>query len=146
MESLEDIIRFEEQAILRKPFTLEGHDDKIKIYPLTIGQMIEINPYLIAIQKEDELDKLSKISDEGSFNEALKYTQKYLPIFMNIIEIVIGKGNAKELTPDEVLITFVALIKRIQVKSFLKSIIQATGMSLNRKEEIIASESTIGKD
>jgi len=145
MESLVELIKIEQEAILRKPFKLQGHED-IEIRPLTVGQMIEVNPYLIAIQQEGELDKISKIADEGSFTEALTYTQKYLPILINIIDAVIGVGKAKELTPDEVLITFIALIKRIQLKSFLKSIIQVTGMSLQNKEEIIASESTIGKD
>lgn len=145
MESLVELVKIEQEAILRKPFKLEGHEE-IEIRPLTVGQMIEINPYLMAIQQEDELDKISKIADEGSFSEALKYTQKYLPILVKIIDIVLGKEKAKELTPDEVLITFIALVKRIQLKSFLKSIIQVTGMSLQSKEEIIASESTIGKD
>ena len=145
MESLVELIKIEQEAILRKPFKLQGHED-IEIRPLTVGQMIEVNPYLIAILQEGELDKISKIADEGSFTEALTYTQKYLPILINIIDAVIGAGKAKELTPDEVLITFIALIKRIQLKSFLKSIIQVTGMSLQNKEEIIASESTIGKD
>lgn len=146
MESVEELASMQAEAILRTPFELQGHKD-IKIKPLTIGQMIAINPYLIAIQKEDELEKIAKLSTEQDFEDALKYMQKYMPIMVKVIDVIVGKGKAEKLTPDEVVITFTALVKRMQIKSFLKSIILATGMSLNTKEGIIASQQYItGKD
>ncbi len=140
MESIAELIRIEADAMLRKPFIL---NEKIKIYPLTVGQMIDVNPLLISLQEEDEFEKIEKVANEDDFNEALKIIDKYLPIMIKVIEIIVGKNKCNDMTPDDILITFIAIVKRIQTRSFLSSIIQMTRMSLNEKEGIIASRKYI---
>lgn len=141
-ESVAGLVRIEEEAILHKPFQLEGHDD-IVIKPLTVGQMMAVNPYLIALQEEDEGEKICNIISTNDFKQALLIIDKYMPRVINVVEIVIGEDKCKDLTPDEILILFVALVKRIQTNSFLNSIILMQRMSLNSKEGIIASQKYI---
>ncbi len=139
MESISELLQIEADAILHKPFILPKHDD-IKIYPLTIGQMIEINPYLIALQEKDDSKKITGIISKKDFSEALKVVTEYIPIMTKIIDVIIGKGKAEKLTPDEVLMTFTAIKSRMQTTSFLNSIIIAMKMSPTKKEGIIASK------
>ena len=106
MESISELLQIEADAILHKPFILPKHDD-IKIYPLTIGQMIEINPYLIALQEKDDSKKITGIISKKDFSEALKIVTEYIPIMTKIIDVIIGKGKAEKLTPDEVLMTLI---------------------------------------
>ena len=141
-ESVAGLVRIEEEAILHKPFQLEGHDD-IVIKPLTVRQMMAVNPYLIALQEEDEGEKICNIISANDFKQALLIIDKYMPRVINVVEIVIGEGKCMDLTPDEILILFVALVKRIQTNSFLNSIILMQRMSLNSKEGIIASQKYI---
>ena len=141
-ESVAGLVRIEEEAILHKSFKLEGHDD-IVVKPLTVRQMMAVNPYLIALQEEDDWEKICNIISANDFKQALLIINKYMPKVINVVEIVIGDDKCMDLTPDEILILFVALVKRIQTNSFLNSIILMQRMSLNSKEGIIASQKYI---
>ena len=68
---------------------------------------------------------------------------KYQSIISKILGKIIGKTKVKKLTPDEMLVVFTALVKRMQTTSFLNSIILAQRMSLSTKEGIIASQKYI---
>ncbi|MFA6729069.1 MAG: hypothetical protein WCS17_12775 [Prevotella sp.] len=142
MESVAELVKIEADSILHKPFILEGHED-IVVKPITIGQMIEINPQLIALQEEDEGKKIMDVVSADDFHEALKIVNKYMPIMISIIDVIIGKGKGNSLTPDEVLVIFIAITKKIQTQSFLRSITLIQRLSLNSKEGIIASRKYI---
>lgn len=141
-ESVADLARIEKEAILRQPFVLD-RDKDIKIYPLTVRQMIDINPLLIGLLEEDDFDQIIKIVDEDDFKKGLMIMQKYLPIMIKIITVIIGKEKTDALVSDEILLLFNAIVHRMGTKSFLSSIILASRMSLNKKEEIIASRQYI---
>ena len=59
---------------------------------------------------------------------------KYLQIMKKIIDIIVGEGKTDELTPDEVLVTLSAIVKRIETKSLLNSIILTKRLSLTSWE------------
>lgn len=142
MESVSELVRMEADAILHSPFILEGHKDII-VKPLTIGQMFDITPELIALQEEDEGEKICNISNSNDFKESLLIINKYKNIISRIVGKIIGNNKVKKLTPDEMLIVFTAIVKRMQTKSFLDSIILTQRMSLSTKEGIIASQKYI---
>lgn len=142
MESVSELVRMEADAILHSPFMLEGHKD-IVIKPLTIGQMFDITPELIALQEEDEGEKICNIVNSKDFKESLLIMNKYQSIISKILGKIIGKTKVNKLTPDEMLVIFTALVKRMQTTSFLNSIILAQRMSLSTKEGIIASQKYI---
>ena len=145
-ESVADLARIEKEAILRQPFVLD-RDKNIIVYPLTVRQMIDINPLLIGLLEEDDFEQIIKIVNEDDFKNGLVIMQKYLPIMVKIISAIIGKEKAETLVSDEILLLFNAIVHRMGTKSFLSSIILASRMSLNKKEEIIASRQYItGKD
>ena len=132
-EKISQLVKVEADAILHRPFTLKGHKD-IVINPITVGQMIGIYPYLLAMEEDGDTKKINDICTNDDFHEALEMSAKYLQIMKDAIEVIVGKGKADELTPDEVLITVTAIVKRIEMKSFLKSITLIQGLSLtNRK-------------
>ena len=143
---MDDVARIEKEAILRQPFVLD-RDKNIIVYPLTVRQMIDINPLLIGLLEEDDFEQIIKIVNEDDFKNGLVIMQKYLPIMVKIISAIIGKEKAETLVSDEILLLFNAIVHRMGTKSFLSSIILASRMSLNKKEEIIASRQYItGKD
>lgn len=141
-ESVADLARIEKEAILRQPFVLD-RDKNIIVYPLTVRQMIDINPLLIGLLEEDDFEQIIKIVNEDDFKNGLVIMQKYLPIMVKIISAIIGEEKAKTLVSDEILLLFNAIVHRMGTKSFLSSIILASRMSLNKKEEIIASRQYI---
>lgn len=132
-QSISQLVKIEADAILHRPFKLKGHDD-IVIKPITIGQMIGIYPYLLAMEEDGDTKKIHDIVSKEDFHEELMMSAKYLQIMKNIIDVIVGKGKADELTPDEMLITVSAIVKRIEMKSFLNSIILIQRLSLSSWE------------
>ena len=141
-ESVADLARIEKEAILRQPFVLD-RDKNIIVYPLTVRQMIDINPLLIGLLEEGDFEQIIKIVEEDDIKNGLVIMQKYLPKMVKIISAIIGEEKAKTLVSDEILLLFNAIVHRMGTKSFLSSIILASRMSLNKKEEIIASRQYI---
>lgn len=132
-QSISQLVKIEADAILHRPFKLKGHDD-IEIKPITVGQMIGIYPYLLAMEEDGDTKKIHDIVSKEDFHEELMMSAKYLQIMKNIIDVIVGKGKADELTPDEMLITVSAIVKRIEMKSFLNSIILIQRLSLSSWE------------
>ena len=132
-QSISQLIKIEADAILHRPFKLKGHDD-IEIKPITVGHMIAIYPYLLAMEEDGEAKKIHDIVSKDDFHEELVMSTKYLQIMKKIIDIIVGEGKADELTPYEVLVTLSAIVKRIETKSFLNSIILTKRLSLTSWE------------
>lgn len=132
-QSISQLVKIEADAVLHRPFKLKGHDD-IEIKPITVGQMIGIYPYLLAMEEDGDTKKIHDIVSKEDFHEELMMSAKYLQIMKNIIDVIVGKGKADELTPDEMLITVSAIVKRIEMKSFLNSIILIQRLSLSSWE------------
>ncbi len=137
-------MKFEAEAITRKPFEFKIGEESIFIKPITVRQMIEINPLLMLIKKED-WDNMEKDIQKSDISYTLKYMSKYLVVMNKVINIIVGKDISDKITPDDMLLLFLATYKRIQNTSFLKSIILIQKLSLQTRSGIIAA-STILKN
>ena len=138
MEDLEELLNIEAEAILRKPFKYVKEDLVIEIKPVTVAQMIEINPFLIRIKKED-WSHLEEDIKKGDISKTLEYMDKYLLIMSSVLNIIVGKDISTQITNDDMLLLFLAAYKRIQGSSFLKSIDLIQKLSPNTKAGIIAA-------
>lgn len=138
MEGLDELLNIEAEAILRKPFKYVKDDLVIEIKPVTVAQMIEINPFLINIKKED-WSHLEEDIKKGDISKTLEYMDKYLLIMSSVLNIIVGKDISTQITNDDMLLLFLATYKRIQGSSFLKSIDLIQKLSPNTKAGIIAA-------
>lgn len=139
---LEELLKIESDAILHKPMHIDVGEEKIEIKPLTIAQLIEINPYLIKIKKED-WSKFDEFISKRDTNDTLEYMNKYLPLLLKVVNICTGKDLSKSATMDQILYIFFCIHQRMQAESFLKSIILVQRMSLQTQEGIIAACTTL---
>lgn len=144
MEDLDELLSIEAEAILRKPFKYVNGDLILEIKPITVAQMIAINPLIINIKKED-WSHLEEDIKKGDISQTLEYMNKYMPIMSSVLNIIVGKDISTEVTPDDMLLLFLATYKRIQGTSFLKSINLVQKLSPQTKAGIIAAY-TISSD
>ena len=141
MEDLDELLSFEAEAILRKPFKYVNGDLELEIKPITVKQMIEINPLIISIKKED-WSHLEEDIHKGDISKSLEYMNKYMQVMSTILNIIVGRDVSAEVTPDDMLMLFLATYRRIQGASFLKSINLVQKLSPQTKAGIIAAYTT----
>ena len=138
-----DIINFLEQDagdILMLPFTFK--DWQIK--PLTVAQVIAINPILSKIVLDDIGDLESNLKD-GKMENLISFQIKYAKQVNDVVTTIIGEDISSKVTNDEIMTLFLAILYRMGGKSFLKSINLIQKLSLQTRTELIAAQERMKK-
>ena len=141
---LEEFLKLEADDILRIPYVhTYGKDNSktVEIKPLTIGKMIEINPYLTIIAKDD-LKEMREAAELNNFEEMPEIFNKYISPIANIIKIMAGIDDKelKEMEFRDTYIILMAILSRMGTKAFQMSIIMGSVVSRSQGTEIIAAQ------
>lgn len=148
----EDLGQKIHRTILGEPARINFTDKKGRIVKtfyvglLSVKEVIQISRIVYGIDKKTEADisALHKLITEYSDKiisviAIMLKSRSRLPLWY--IKLIIRKYT----TSADLLSLVNAVYEAMDVKSFLNSIILATGMSLIKKEEIIASKSDLEK-
>ena len=138
-----DIINFLEQDasdILMLPFTFK----EWQVKPLTVAQVIAINPILSKIVLDDIGDLESSIKD-GKIDSLISFQIKYAKQVNDVVTTIIGEDISSKVTNDEIMTLFLAILYRMGGKSFLKSINLIQKLSLQTRTELIAAQERMKK-
>ena len=133
-----DIINFLEQDasdILMLPFTFK----EWQVKPLTVAQVIAINPILSKIVLDDIGDLESSLKD-GKIESLISFQIKYAKQVNDVVTTIIGEDISTKVTNDEIMTLFLAILYRMGGKSFLKSINLIQKLSLQTRTELIAAQ------
>ena len=133
-----DIINFLEQDasdILMLPFTFK----EWQVKPLTVAQVIAINPILSKIVIDDIGDLESSLKD-GKIESLISFQIKYAKQVNDVVTTIIGEDISTKVTNDEIMTLFLAILYRMGGKSFLKSINLIQKLSLQTRTELIAAQ------
>lgn len=138
-----DIINFLEQDasdILMLPFTFK----EWQVKPLTVAQVIAINPILSKIVLDDIGDLESSLKD-GKIEKLISFQIKYAKQVNDVVTTIIGEDISTKVTNDEIMTLFLAILYRMGGKSFLKSINLIQKLSLQTRTELIAAQERMKK-
>ena len=138
-----DIINFLEQDasdILMLPFTFK----EWQVKPLTVAQVIAINPILSKIVIDDIGDLESSLKD-GKIEDLISFQVKYAKHVTDVVTTIIGEDISTKVTNDEIMTLFLAILYRMGGKSFLKSINLIQKLSLQTRTELIAAQERMKK-
>ena len=138
-----DIINFLEQDasdILMLPFTFK----EWQVKPLTVAQVIAINPILSKIVLDDIGDLESSLKD-GKIESLISFQIKYAKQVNDVVTTIIGEDISAKVTNDEIMTLFLAILYRMGGKSFLKSINLIQKLSLQTRTELIAAQERMKK-
>ena len=138
-----DIINFLEQDasdILMLPFTFK----EWQVNPLTVAQVIAINPILSKIVIDDIGDLESSLKD-GKIENLISFQIKYAKQVNDVVTTIIGEDISTKVTNDEIMTLFLAILYRMGGKSFLKSINLIQKLSLQTRTELIAAQERMKK-
>lgn len=139
---IEEFLKLEADDILRIPYVHNyGKDKTVEIKPLTIGKMIEINPYLTIIAKDD-LKAMREAAELNNFEEMPEIFNKYISPIANIIKIMTGitDDDFKQMEFRDTYIIMMAILSRMGTKAFQMSIITGSVVSRSQGAEIIAAQ------
>ena len=139
---IEDFLKLEADDILRMPYVHQyGKEKKVEVKPLTIGKMIEINPFLTILAKDD-LKAMREAAESNNFEEMPELIKKYISPIANIIQIMTGieDEDFKEMEFRDTYIIIMAILSRMGTKSFQMSIITGSVVSRSQRAEIIAAQ------
>jgi len=131
---LPKILSRQADIIRNTPIIYEVGDDKIKIYPLTNGQIIDIAPYIAQIQIEGEI-KSPEDFYENTIAQISKYTEPLKSIFDKLIDYDFNK-----LLPIDLYNILLIILSQLGTEDFIQSITLVGKVSRNTREEIIAAE------
>ena len=140
--NIEEFLKLEADDILRIPYVHEfGDKKKVEIKTLTIGKMIEINPYLTIIAKEN-LKKMRESAEENNFEEMPEMFTKYASPIATIIKLMTDatEKDIEQMEFRDVYIILMAILSRMGTKAFQMSIITGSVVSRNQETEIIAAQ------
>lgn len=138
-----DIINFLEQDasdILMLPFTFK----EWQVKPLTVAQVIAINPILSKIVLDDIGDLESSLKD-GKIESLISFQIKYAKQVNDVVTTIVGEDISSKVTNDEIMTLFLAILYRMGGKSFLKSINLIQKLSLQTRTELIAAQERMKK-
>jgi hypothetical protein len=138
---LEEFLKLEADDILRIPYVHEFGKHKVEIKPLTVGKMIEINPYLTIIAKDD-LKGMREAAQDNNFEDMPELFNKYASPILHIIKAVTGLEDKvlKEMEFRDTYIILMSILTRMGTKSFQMSIITGSVVSRSQGAEIIAAQ------
>lgn len=137
--------KLQAEIIRRQPaIFVASTGESLEIKVPTLGKVIEINPYLAQIEKDDltYLKKKIETADTDSFwDEMPEIFSKYGELLIEIFKRIIEKDDVSKYNFDDMMQAFIAFAYRMGSKSFLTSTIVAWHhIGLNSEPELIAAE------
>ena len=138
--SIESFMLDDVDVIRKSPFKYMEWEIK----PLTVEQMIKINPYILAIAKQD-MDEFQEFVETGKISEFCKLFDKYGEAVQYVVNTIVGEDISNKITPDDYIALFIGIIYRMGNKSFQKSISLIQKLSLQTRAGIIAAEERLKK-
>lgn len=132
--NLPGILSSQADIIRNKPAIYKIGDEEIKIYPLTFGQIIAINPYIAQIQIEGEI-KTAKDFYEKALPQLKNYIEPLGAIFKELIDYDFNK-----LLPIDAYNILLIILSQLGMEDFFNSIILTEKISRSSREELIAAE------
>ena len=149
MDNLYNSLQADTDSILLRPYKLVLKGQKYEIKTLTVRQMMEINPYLVQIELDDfqeslrealgNLDENGQI-EEPSAKELTEFVGRYAEPINSILTIIVGKDISREITAEEMVYAFAAVLSRLGGKHFMTSIRLAKNLSLQSWSGLIAAQ------
>lgn len=138
--SIDSFLQQDSSDILRLPFTFK----EWQIKPLTVAQMIKINPILAKILLSD-IDNLENDIKENKLSKLIEFQTKYINEINSIVTAIIGEDISEKINSDEMMTLFLAIIYRMGGQSFPKSISLILKLSLQTKAGLIAAQERMKK-
>lgn len=138
--SIDSFLQQDSSDILRLPFTFK----EWQIKPLTVAQMIKINPILAKILLSD-IDNLENDIKENKLSKLIEFQTKYINEINSIVTAIIGEDISEKINSDEMMTLFLAIIYRMGGASFPKSISLILKLSLQTKAGLIAAQERMKK-
>lgn len=138
--SIDSFLQQDSSDILRLPFTFK----EWQIKPLTVAQMIKINPILAKILLSD-IDNLENDIKENKLSKLIEFQTKYINEINGIVTAIIGEDISEKINSDEMMTLFLAIIYRMGGQSFPKSISLILKLSLQTKAGLIAAQERMKK-
>lgn len=138
--SIDSFLQQDSSDILRLPFTFK----EWQIKPLTVAQMIKINPILAKILLSD-IDNLENDIKENKLSKLIEFQTKYINEINGIVTAIIGEDISEKINSDEMMTLFLAIIYRMGGASFPKSISLILKLSLQTKAGLIAAQERMKK-
>ena len=145
MDNLYNFLQADTDSILLRPYKFKEYEIKT----LTVRQMMEINPYLVKIELDDfqeslrealgNLDENGQI-EEPSAKELTEFVGRYAEPINSILTIIVGKDISREITSEEMVYAFAAVLSRLGGKHFMTSIRLAKNLSLQSWSGLIAAQ------
>ena len=132
---IEDFLLQDSENILRLPFK---YRDWI-IRPVTVAQMVKIQPYVAKITKAD-LDGLQESIENGRISDFIDFFGKYGTDITIIVNSIVGKDISAKATNDDYMALLIGALYRMGNQSFLKSINLIQKLSLQTRAGLIAAE------
>ena len=145
MDNLYNFLQADTDSILLRPYKFKDYEIKT----LTVRQMMEINPYLVQIELDEfqeslrealgNLDENGQI-EEPSAKELTEFVGRYAEPINSILTIIVGKDISREITAEEMVYAFAAVLSRLGGKHFMTSIRLAKNLSLQSWSGLIAAQ------
>ena len=134
-QTIEEFLLQDSENILRLPFKYKDW----LIYPITMAQMVKIQPYVAKITKAD-LDGLQESVENGRISDFIELFGKYGGDITFIVNTIVGRDISAKATPDDCMAILIGVLYRMGKNSFLKSINLIQRLSLQTKAGLIAAE------
>jgi len=134
-QTIEEFLLQDSENILRLPFKYKDW----LIYPLSMAQLVKIQPYVAKITKVD-LDGLQESIENGRLSDFLDFFGKYGKDIIFIVNTIAGEDISEKATPDDCMAILIGVLYRMGKSSFLKSINLIQRLSLQTRAGLIAAE------
>jgi hypothetical protein len=134
-QTIEEFLLQDSENILRLPFKYKDW----LIYPLSMDQVVKIQPYVAKITKID-LDGLQESIENGRMSYFIEFFGKYGKDIIFIVNTIAGEDISEKATPDDYMALLIGTLYRMGKSSFLKSINLIQRLSLQTRAGLIAAE------
>lgn len=136
---LKKILNQEAALITQQPISHEIEGVEVIIKPLTVKQLMLINPYLTKIAADD-LSTMQEMIETADYAKIPELIDNYLGEIKSIIEVVTGETFEDTATIQDYFILLFLILSRSGQLYFQKSIILTAEMSQSDRTEIIAAQ------
>ena len=133
-QTIEEFLLQDSENILRLPFKYKDWS----VRPVTVAQMVKIQPYIAKITKID-LDSLQESIENGRISDFIEFFGTYGSDVKIIVDTIVD-GDTEAATPDDYMALLIGTLYRLGNKSFLKSINLIQRLSLQTRSGLIAAE------
>lgn len=134
-QTIEEFLLQDSENILRLPYKYK----EWTVYPLSMAQVVKIQPYVAKITKAD-LDLSEEYIKSAKISDFIELLGKYGEDVMFIVNTIVGEDISEKATPDDYMALILGTLYRMGKTSFLKSINLIQRLSLQTRAGLIAAE------